>query len=46
MVAKGTVEETIYDLHRNKRALLDALMAGSGSAAALDVDELRRLIEM
>ncbi len=45
LVARNTVEESIYSLHGDKRALMDALLAGSGSAAALSPDELRRLIE-
>ena len=45
MVATGTIEEAIYDLHESKRALVDSLLAGAGSARALTPEELRLLVE-
>ncbi len=44
LIARGTVEEAIYAMHGEKRALMDALMAGAGSAKALSVAELEALI--
>ncbi|MCA9516955.1 MAG: DEAD/DEAH box helicase, partial [Myxococcales bacterium] len=44
LIAAGTVEEAIVELHERKRALVDALLAGTDDAAALSVDELRALL--
>ena len=46
LVSVGTIEESIYTLHEKKRALLDSVLSGAGSAAALTPEELRRLIEL
>lgn len=45
LVSMETIEEVIYQMHTSKRALLDAVMAGSGSSKALSVEELRAMIE-
>jgi len=44
VVAKGTIEEAILDLHADKRALVEAVLAGTGKAGALTTDELTALI--
>ncbi len=44
LVSRGTVEEAIVALHDRKRELAEDLLAGTGSAAALSVDELVALI--
>ena len=44
LVALDTVEEVIYQLHATKRELLDAVMAGSGSARALSLSELEAMV--
>ncbi len=44
LVATGTIEESILALHESKRALMAALMDGTGSSAALSADELVALI--
>lgn len=44
LVAKGTIEERIVDLHRKKRELADQLLAGSDAAGRLDADELLALL--
>ncbi len=44
LVSRGTVEEAIVALHARKRELAEDLLAGTGSAAALSVDELVALI--
>ena len=44
LVSRGTVEEAIVALHERKRELAEDLLAGTGSAAALSVDELVALI--
>ena len=44
LVSRGTVEEAIVALHARKRKLAEDLLAGTGSAAALSVDELVALI--
>lgn len=45
LVAQGTIEEAIYTLHEDKRALMDAVLSESGSARALTPEELRALLE-
>jgi len=40
LVARDTVEEAIVRLHRQKRELADALLAGTGSGRALSPDQL------
>jgi superfamily II DNA or RNA helicase len=44
LVSQGTVEEAIVALHDRKRRLAEDLLAGTGSAAAMSVDELVSLI--
>jgi SNF2 family DNA or RNA helicase len=44
MVALGTVEETIYDLHHTKRELVAALLAGTDSSAPLKTEDLMELL--
>ncbi len=44
MVARGTIEERILDLHREKRDLVESIMDGTQSAARLSTQELVELI--
>ena len=44
MIARGTIEETILDLHKDKRDLVDGILDGTEAAAKLSTDELARLI--
>jgi superfamily II DNA or RNA helicase len=44
LVAQGTIEEAIYTMHEDKRALMDAVLSESGSARALSPEELRALL--
>ncbi len=44
LVAAGTIEEKIVELHRNKRDLADSLLSGADQAAGLDLDEMMRLL--
>jgi SNF2 family DNA or RNA helicase len=44
LVIEGSIEEKILALHENKRDLADALLEGTGSSAALSVDELVALV--
>ncbi len=46
LVAEGTIEEAIYELHEEKRALLDGVLSETDaqSGRALSVDELKGLI--
>jgi superfamily II DNA or RNA helicase len=44
LVAAGTIEERIIDLHREKRDLVDAVLADSAGAAALATDDLLALV--
>jgi hypothetical protein len=44
LVMQGSIEEKILALHDDKRDLADALLEGSGSAAALSVEELLALV--
>ena len=44
MIAKGTIEERILALHREKRGLADRLLSGAGQAAGLSAEELVRLL--
>lgn len=44
LVAEGTVEEQIVDLHRHKRDLADRLLEGADAAARLSADELLALL--
>ncbi len=44
LVTQGTLEESIVDLHRDKRALADSVLDGSNVAALPNVDELLSLM--
>jgi SNF2-related domain/Helicase conserved C-terminal domain len=45
LITKDTIEESIVALHKNKRALAEALLSEGSDAAALSVGELIGLIE-
>lgn len=45
LVARGTIEEQIVDLHRRKRDLADRLLEGADAPARLDADELVELLK-
>ena len=45
LITKHTIEESIVELHRNKRAMADALLEGGSRAAELSSGELVALIE-
>ena len=44
MVAQGTIEEQIVELHRDKRDLADSLLEGADAAARLSTTELLSLL--
>ncbi len=44
LVAAGTIEEKIVELHRDKRDLADNLLSGADRAAGLDMEEILRLL--
>jgi len=44
LVAKGTIEEKIVDLHHHKRDLADSLLEGSDMSGKVSTDDLLRLI--
>lgn len=44
LVAKGTIEEQIVELHRHKRNLAEQLLEGTDAPAALDAAELLALL--
>ncbi|MHB8876654.1 MAG: DEAD/DEAH box helicase [Myxococcaceae bacterium] len=44
LISTCTVEETILSMHARKRALVEQVLAGAGSAAKLSADELIELI--
>ena len=44
LVAAGTIEDQILALHDDKRDLVEALMAGSGSSVPVSADELMALL--
>ena len=44
LVTKGTVEERIVELHQDKRALADSILADGESAALPSADDLLTLI--
>ena len=44
MVAQGTIEEQIVELHRDKRDLADQLLSGADTAARLSTSELLALL--
>ena len=45
LVSRGTIEDSILDLHREKRELVHDLLSGAGEAAALSPDALVSLIQ-
>jgi SNF2 family DNA or RNA helicase len=44
LVAAGTIEEQIVDLHHRKRYLADQLLEGTDAAGRLNTDELLELL--
>ncbi|HWA70985.1 MAG TPA: DEAD/DEAH box helicase [Polyangiaceae bacterium] len=44
LVTKDTIEEQIVELHKEKRALAEALLDGTDVASRLDADELQALL--
>ena len=44
LVAEGTIEEQIVDLHHRKRDLADRLLEGADTAARLTAEELLALL--
>ena len=44
LVATGTIEEAVLDLHAEKRAMVDAVLDGSGAAATLGTAEILALL--
>ncbi len=44
LVAKGTIEDKIVDLHRQKRDLADSLLEGADMSGKMSTDELLKLI--
>ena len=44
LIAEGTIEEQIVDLHRRKRGLAQQLLEGSDAAGRLSADELAELL--
>jgi superfamily II DNA or RNA helicase len=44
LITKDTIEEQIVELHREKRALAEALLDGTDVASKLDIEELRALL--
>jgi SNF2 family DNA or RNA helicase len=44
LVAKGTIEEKILQLHGHKRDLADSLLSGSDLSGKLSTEELLQLI--
>ncbi|VEB39689.1 N-formylmethionyl-tRNA deformylase [Chromobacterium violaceum] len=44
LVAAGTIEEKIVELHRDKRALADSLLAGGDASASMDGEALLALL--
>jgi superfamily II DNA or RNA helicase len=44
LIAEGTIEQQILSMHREKRELVDAVLAGTDRAAKLSAEELASLI--
>ncbi len=44
LVVRGTIEEAILRLHDEKRALVDAVLEGSGGGGALGLDDIKALL--
>jgi SNF2 family DNA or RNA helicase len=45
MVAKGTIEEKILELHAEKKDLADSLLEGTSRAGKMNVQELLGLLQ-
>jgi SNF2 family DNA or RNA helicase len=45
LVAQGTIEEAVLELHGDKRELARGLLEGADNNARLDVSELLRLLQ-
>ncbi|MCF8005164.1 MAG: DEAD/DEAH box helicase, partial [Chromatiaceae bacterium] len=45
LVAKGTIEERILQLHANKRSLADALLEGTDDSSRLSYAEMLALVQ-
>jgi SNF2 family DNA or RNA helicase len=44
LITRDTIEENILSLHTEKRALAEAVLEGTASAAELNVDQLLELL--
>lgn len=44
LVSRGSIEEKILELHKNKRHLADSLLEGTDTSAGLSVDEMMELM--
>jgi SNF2 family DNA or RNA helicase len=44
LVARGTIEEGILDLHADKRRLVAGILEGTGTATSVSTEELMRLL--
>jgi hypothetical protein len=44
LIARGTIEEQIVDLHRHKRDLADSLLAGGEAAAKMSAQQMLELL--
>ena len=44
LVAKGTIEEKIVEMHRHKRDLADSLLEGTDAGGRMSVEEMMALI--
>lgn len=45
LISRGTIEESILELHREKRALVEALLGGTAAAGTASPEHLLSLIE-
>lgn len=46
LIAKNTIEEKILRLHQTKRDIADSILEGTNSSHALNLDDLRYLLEV
>jgi superfamily II DNA or RNA helicase len=46
LVAQGTIEERVLELHADKRALAEGVLEGGETSAALDTEDLLALLEV
>lgn len=44
LIAEGTIEESILELHREKRQLADQVLSGADASAGLDTEALANLV--